>query len=73
MLTHHELCISSSPVLTATGLVNGKWQCSTPYRINTPRTITKKFVTRDYVGNPYSYAKFGTHPSMGASGRIGEI
>jgi len=50
-------------VLTATGLVNGKWQCSTPYRINTPRTITKKFVTGDYVGDRYS--KFGTHPSMG--------
>jgi len=73
MFTYHELCVSSSPVLTATGLVNGKWQCSTPYRINTPRTITKKFVTGDYVGDRYTYAKFGIHPSMGAFGRMGEI
>jgi len=25
-----------SPVLTATGLVNGRWQFSTPYIIDTP-------------------------------------
>jgi len=33
----------------------------------------KKIVTADYVGDPYSYAKFGAHPSMGAYGRMGEI
>jgi len=33
---------SASLVLTATGLVNGKWQFSTPYRIDTPQPITKK-------------------------------
>jgi len=27
---HHRLCGSASPVLTATGFVNGKWQFSTP-------------------------------------------
>ena len=27
---------AASPVLTATGLVNGRWQYSTPYRIDTP-------------------------------------
>jgi len=27
---------SASPVLTATGFVNGRWQLSTPHRINTP-------------------------------------
>ena len=34
--THHGLRGSASPVLTATGFVNGRWQFSTPHRINTP-------------------------------------
>ena len=51
--THdHRLRGSASPVLTATGLVKGKWQFSTPHRIDTPQPITKKFVTGDYVGDP---------------------
>jgi len=61
----HGLRGSVSPVLTATSLVNGKWQFSTPYRIDTPRPIIKKFVLGDYVGNPYSCAKFGAHPPIG--------
>ena len=32
---------SASPVLTATGFVNGKWRSSTPYRIDTHQSITK--------------------------------
>jgi len=61
-------------VLTATGFVNGRWQFSTPHRINTPRPITtKKFGTGDYVGGPYGCAKFGANPLMGASGQMGEI
>jgi len=64
---------SASPVLTATGFVNGKPQFSTPYRIDTPQPITKKFVAGDYVGDPYSCAKFGAHPSTGTLGRMGEI
>ena len=64
--THnHGLRGSASPVLTATGFVNGRWQFSTPHRINTPWTITKKFGTGDYVGGPYGCAKFGANPSMG--------
>jgi len=43
-------------LLTATGFVNGKEQFSTPHRIDTPQPITKKFVTGDYVGDPYGYA-----------------
>jgi len=35
-LQHHGLRGSASPVLTATGLVNERWQYSTPYSINTP-------------------------------------
>ena len=62
---HHRLRGSASPVLTATGFVNGKGQFSTPHRIDTPQPITKKFVTGDYVGDPYGCAKLGAYPSTG--------
>ena len=61
----HRLRGSASPVLTATGFVNGKGQFSTPYRIDTPQPITKIFVTGDYIGDPYGYAKLGAYPSTG--------
>jgi len=35
-LSCHGLRGSASPVLTATGFVNGRWQFSTPHRIHTP-------------------------------------
>jgi len=56
---HHRLRGSASPVLTATGFVNGKGKFSTPHRYDTPQPITKKFVTGDYVGDPYGCAKLG--------------
>ena len=62
---YHGLRGSASPVLTATGFVNGRWQFSTPHRIHTPWPITKKFVASDYVGDPYGCAKFGANPSTG--------
>jgi len=34
--TYHGLRGGASPVLTATGFVNGRWQFSTPHRIHTP-------------------------------------
>ena len=61
----HRLRGSASPVLTATAFVNGKEQFSTPHRIDTPQPITKKFVTGDYVGDPYGCAKIGAYPSAG--------
>jgi len=57
----------------ATSFVNGKGQYSTPYRIDTTQPITKKVVTGDYIGKPYSCAELGAHPSTGASGRMGEM
>ena len=36
LVMYHGLRGSASPVLTATGFVNGRWQFSTPHRINTP-------------------------------------
>jgi len=64
-MVNHRLSGSASPVLTATGLVNGKGQFSTHHRINTPQPITKTFVTGDYVGDPYGCAKLGAYPSTG--------
>jgi len=39
---YHGLHGSTSPVLMATGFVNGKGQFLTPYRIDTHQPITKK-------------------------------
>ena len=65
LVSHHRLRGSASPVLTAPGFVNGKWQFSTPHRIDTPQPITKIFVTGDYFGDPYGCAKLGANPSTG--------
>ena len=62
---NHRLRGSASPVLTATGFVNGKGQFSTPHRIDNPQPITNKFVTGDYDGDPYGCAKLGAYPSTG--------
>ena len=64
-MVYHGLRGSASPVLTATGFVNGRWQFSTPHRIHTPWPITKKIVANDYVGDSYGCAKFGANPSTG--------
>jgi len=41
MKADHRLRGNASPVLTATGFVNGKGQFSTPHRIDNPQPITK--------------------------------
>ena len=62
---NHRQRGSDCTVLTATGLVNGEWQILTPYRIETPKPIDKKFSTRDYVREPTLYTKFGENPNTG--------
>jgi len=62
---NHRQRGSDCTVLTATGLVNGEWQILTPYRIETPKPIDKKFCTRDYVRETTPHAKFGANPSTG--------
>ena len=62
---NHSQRGSDCTVLTATGLVNGEWQSLTPYRIETPKPIEKKFGTRDYVEVSTPYAKFGVNRSTG--------
>jgi len=64
------VCITGNAVatalrLTATGLVNGEGQILTPYRIETPKHIDKKFCTRDYVRETTLYTKFGENPTTG--------
>jgi len=63
---------TASPMLTATGFVNGKWHFSTPYRIDTPQPITKKFVIDHFVGDPYTAVPNLIHTRFwrGASARI---
>ena len=45
--------------------VNGRWQISTPYRMETPSPIANKNDTRDYVREATSCAKFGANPPEG--------
>jgi len=54
----------------ATDLVNGKGQVLTRYRIDTPKLITKTFVTGDYVGDHYTCTKFGANLSTGEGGSV---
>jgi len=55
----------ATALLTATGLGNGEWKILTPYTIESPKPIDKKFCTRDYVGETTPYAKFGANRSTG--------
>ena len=64
--SYHRLHGSASPVLTATGFVNGKGQFSTPHRIDIPKPITKKFVTGDYDSNSVGF--FSMYRSLGCNG-----
>jgi len=71
---HHRQRCSDCTVLTATCLVNGEWQILTPYRIETPKPIDKKFCTRDDVHEKTLYTKFGENLTTGgASEQIGDI
>ena len=64
---------SRCPVLTATFKVDGRWQISTPYRMETPSPIANKNDTRDYVREATSCAKFGANPPAGVFWGDGEI
>jgi len=63
--THHGLRGSVSPVLTETGLVDGRWQFSTPQNPHPLTNHQKIFGTDNYVGNPRGCAKFGANPPIG--------
>jgi len=59
-------CAVVQAVANVNRVSNGKWQLWTPYRIDTIQPITKKFVTGDFVGDPYhGYLKFVAHCPCG--------
>ena len=64
-----QLCVanhgSDCTVLTATGLVNGEWQISTPTELKPAEPIDIKFGTGDYVRGTTPCAKFGANPFTG--------
>jgi len=68
---------SAGPVLTATGLVNGRRQFSTPPHTIHTRSVVDQSPNICYTwlrrSGPYGCAKCGANPSMGASGQMGEI
>ena len=67
---HHKYCLGIiitvwtvvQTVLTATFNSYGDRQISTPYKINTPEPIDKKFGTVDYVLEGTPYTEFVTNP-----------
>jgi len=64
---------SASPVLTATGFVNGRGLFSTPQNPH-PLTDHQKIVTGDYVGGLYTAVpNLVQMRQRGASMRMGEI
>jgi len=66
--SYHRLRGSASPVLTATGFVNGKGQFR-PLQNRHSSTDHQKFsVTGDYVGDLYSCAKLVAHTPTGGGG-----
>jgi len=60
---YHKLRCSASPVLTATGFVNGKGQFSTPHRTDTLNRSPKYLSPVITSTTP---AKLGAYPSMGS-------
>ena len=61
-LAHITVWTVVQTVLTATFNSYGDRQISTPYKINTPEPIDKKFGTVDYVREGAFYTKFCTIP-----------
>ena len=65
--TSHDITVWTvvQAVLTATFNSYGDRQISTPYKINTPEPIDKKFGTVDYIREGTLYTKFDTNPPTG--------
>jgi len=59
----HWLRGSAGPVLTATAPVNGKGKLRPPTESTSLNPSPKEILTRDYVGDLYTCAKFGANPS----------
>ena len=70
---YYELRGSASPVLTATGLVNGRWQILTPTE-STPLDRSPKTLVQVITScGPYGSAKFGANTPVGDYVQIAEL
>jgi len=75
-LPHHGLGGSASPVLMETGLVNERWQFSTPYSIDssTPLNRLPKYLSQVIMSvTPTAVPNLVHIHPWGVSGRMGEI
>ena len=70
---NHGLRGSASPVLTATGFVNGRWQFSTPYRIRPLDRSPKNLVQVIMSAAPTAVPNLVQIRRWRASGQMGEI
>jgi len=59
----HGLRGSASPVLTATGFVNGRWQFSTPTESTPLDRSPKNLLLVSMSATPTAVPKFGANPS----------
>ena len=73
MTFNHGLRGSASPVLTATGLVNGRWQFSTPTESTPLDRSPKKFVQVITSATPTAVPNLVQILRWEASGQMGEI
>ena len=62
-LNHYGMRGNASPVLTATGLVNGRWQFSTPTE-STPLNQSPNNLAHAITSASPTAAKFGANPPM---------
>ena len=62
-LNHYGMRGNASPVLTATGLVNGRWQFSTPTE-STPLNQSPNNLAHAITSAAPTAAKFGANPPM---------
>jgi len=69
---HHGMRGNASPVLTATGFVNGKWQFLTPYRIDTSQLTIKSLSQVITSATPPAVPDLAHIRPRGASGRMAE-
>ena len=74
LLVYHGLRGSASPVLTATGFVNGRWQFSTPTESTPLDQSPKNLVQVIMSAAPTAVPNLvQIRPRGGASGQMGEI
>jgi len=64
---------NASPVLMATGLVNGRWQFLTPDRIHTTYPTTKNVVQVIMLAAPMVVPNLVQICPCGASGQMGDF